>query len=613
MSAFDGRVHPEPCSPYQNDLETSRFTYRDLRNLARASTSTPIRVIALIDFDAFYAQCETVRLGLPRDQPLAVQQWKAIIALNYPAKAVGLRRGMSIEAARAKFPELVLQHVATWREGSSSWAYRADVNDHLKTDKAALDPYRLQSRKAFNLIKSKLPPSPVQRVEKASIDEVFCDLSVQVYNMMLERYPELRDWSEEAYGEDSKLPLPPTSLLDWGKSKLVEADGLSQEVVQPDWDDIALKLGSEIVHSLREEIYNQLQYTCSAGIARNKPLAKLAAGHNKPNQQTVVRARSIHQFLSSYEFTKIRGLGGKLGQQIVTAFHTRQVSDLLRVSQKDLSSKIGAESARWTYNVIRGNEYSEVVERTALQSMLTAKTFVPRLTGLEQAEKWLRIFAGDLMGRLHEEDAVSANRRPRVIAFHHHIDGRFGPTRSKQIAIPSSAEITAHLLYTLARELLVQLCEEGPAWPCLGLSMSVSDFELLETGNRQLTTYFTPDTTKPNSSCRSVLGHQSSFTQTNNHNASSTSKRKRDLVDFGGFRSLSAPSNQSPSLPTGPVLRESTELISRSTLSTQKTDKMSESEIGLYRCPNCNEQIMPGDVLEHLDWHVAMELQQADT
>jgi nucleotidyltransferase/DNA polymerase involved in DNA repair len=34
-------------------------------------------VIAHIDLDAFYAQCEMVRLGVPEDKPLAVQQWYA--------------------------------------------------------------------------------------------------------------------------------------------------------------------------------------------------------------------------------------------------------------------------------------------------------------------------------------------------------------------------------------------------------------------------------------------------------------------------------------------------------------------------------------------------------
>jgi len=55
----------------------SQFTYRHLALLASSATSCPLRVIAHIDLDAFYAQCEVVRLGLAEDQPLAVQQWYA--------------------------------------------------------------------------------------------------------------------------------------------------------------------------------------------------------------------------------------------------------------------------------------------------------------------------------------------------------------------------------------------------------------------------------------------------------------------------------------------------------------------------------------------------------
>jgi DNA polymerase eta len=53
----------------------SKFTYKNLANLAQSSTNCPLRVIAHVDLDAFYAQCEQVRLNLPEDQPLAVQQW----------------------------------------------------------------------------------------------------------------------------------------------------------------------------------------------------------------------------------------------------------------------------------------------------------------------------------------------------------------------------------------------------------------------------------------------------------------------------------------------------------------------------------------------------------
>ena len=67
------RCIPSPL--HEGAGRRSRFTYRQLAQLASYSASSPLRVIAHIDLDAFYAQCEMVRLGVPEDKPLAVQQW----------------------------------------------------------------------------------------------------------------------------------------------------------------------------------------------------------------------------------------------------------------------------------------------------------------------------------------------------------------------------------------------------------------------------------------------------------------------------------------------------------------------------------------------------------
>ena len=60
-------------SPGKTRRRRSKFTYKHLSLLSQSSTSCPLRVIAHIDLDAFYAQCEGVRLGIAEDQPLAVQ------------------------------------------------------------------------------------------------------------------------------------------------------------------------------------------------------------------------------------------------------------------------------------------------------------------------------------------------------------------------------------------------------------------------------------------------------------------------------------------------------------------------------------------------------------
>jgi len=52
-----------------------------------------------------------------------------------------------------------------------------------------------------------------------------------------------------------------------------------------DWDDVIMFLAAEMIGEIRREVEEKLGYTCSAGIAKNKMLAKLAAGWKKPNQQ----------------------------------------------------------------------------------------------------------------------------------------------------------------------------------------------------------------------------------------------------------------------------------------------------------------------------------------
>ena len=209
-------------------LKVSRFTHRQLQGLRQGSTATPLRVVAHIDLDAFYAQCEMVRLGTPRDIPLAVRQWDSLIAINYAARPFGINRLINVAEARKLCPDLVLQHVATFREGEGGrWAYRDDSFRNISTDKVSLDPYRAQSRKILQTMKEALATwgandtevetqTPKQELsavlEKASIDEVFIDLSPLIYRALLQRYPELRIATQED-NRDAELPIPPTTAL----------------------------------------------------------------------------------------------------------------------------------------------------------------------------------------------------------------------------------------------------------------------------------------------------------------------------------------------------------------------------------------------------------------
>ena len=554
-------------------MDTSQYTHRDLDELKKFSPTSPLRVIALIDFDAFYAQCEIVRLGLPSSTPLAVQQWNAIIALNYPARESGLKRGASIDEARRLCPDIVLQHVATWREGETTWAYRPDVTKHMATDKSALDPYRLRSRKCFEFIRSLLPEEPIQKVEKASIDEVFLDLSAQVHQIMLRQFPELAEQPDDL---EQYLPLPSfSSLLDWEDDHVVDIEKADP---RPDWDDIALNIGAGIIRRIRAEVLTHSGYTCSAGIAHNKVVAKLGAGFKKPNRQTVIPAQATCNFLANQivKLTKIRGLGGKLGQQVIDAFGSDRVDDILRIPIKDLEAKLGKESGYWVYNVIRGRETSIVTSRLVVQSMLSAKTFVPSVGSFEQAMKWLRIFAADLMGRLNELQSEYP-RQPTVVTLHHHINGRFGPTRSKQATIPSGSKVDEMAIFAWSKSLLRQICDEGVAWPCASLSVSISGFQPLVMRNHRITSFFTTDS-----------ANKKRLSDAYEEDENERQELKKIRTEGGHETSLEETKSASASSRKDGV----------GSLRTKLHDLQAEN-ISSYECPKCNQSVQASQVLEH--------------
>lgn len=420
-----------------------------------------------------------VRLGTPEDTPLGVQQWQGLIAINYPARKFGLNRHVTPVEAKKLCPEIVLQHVATWKEGDEQWQYHENAAAQIATHKVSLDPYRRESKKILAMVKETLAPAPLQRVEKASIDEVFMDLSAQCHSILLDKFPELR--GPAPYDDLTEhLPRPPTTAIDWNTDHMIDLDEQHAEDDDPDWDDIVFSIASNIIRNVRETVRAKLGYTMSGGISRNKMLAKLGAGYKKPNQQTVIRNRAVQQFLSDFKFTKIRNLGGKLGDEIVAMFNTDTVGDLLKVPLESMR-KLGDDTGSWLYNTIRGEDSSEVSIRTQIKSMLSAKSFRPSINSFEQGARWLRIFAADIFSRCVEEGVLENKRRPKVITLHHRQGSK---TSSRQSPIPQGKPLTEEILFELAKNLLAQVVVDGRAWPCGNLSLSVGGFEDGITSNK---------------------------------------------------------------------------------------------------------------------------------
>jgi len=628
----------QPSSPlFEGTRRKSRFTYRNLAHLASYSTACPLRVVAHVDLDAFYAQCEQVRLGLAVDQPLAVQQWfdhippvtisftdmplrEGLIAINYPSRKFGLTRMISPTEAKKLCPHIILQHVATWKEGDEKWAYHDDAAKNIATHKVSLDPYRLESRRILECIKEALPAN-LQKIEKAGTDEFFLDLSAQVHSILLERYPELR--GPAPYDDPTEyLPLPSSTVLDWQADALVDLDVEQTEEVDPDWDDFAMLVGSEIVRDVRAIVWDKLKYTVSGGIAQNKMLAKLGSAYKKPNQQTVVRNRAVQQFLSDFKFTKIRGFGGKLGDQISSTFSTEMVKDLLVVPVEQLKQKLGDETGTWVYQVIRGIEYSEVNARTQIKSMLSAKSFRPSINSVEQALRWIRIFVADIFTRLIEEGVLENKRRPKTMNLQHRHGGQVS---SRSTPIPQGKKLDEAVLFDLAKALMQQIIAEGNVWPCANISMSVSGFEEGLTGNMGIASFL-------------VKGNEAKALNTardaNIPSGSDRPDKRRRTGSPGGIQRFlltgdtteEHDDNSKVSTPERESLVDEniiTELNGNSTLTStyeMKSNDGTNSSLVFhqhlmtdYVCKRCNTSLETAEDLQsHQDWHFAKDLQDGD-
>lgn len=407
-------------------LSKSAFTIKDLIDLndPKLSYKLNLSVIGFIDLNAFFAQCEQIRLGLDDDAPVVCAQWQSLIAVSYPARKFGINRMDTIQSAKKKCPKLIIAHAAAFKKGEDHWLYVKGLPDQT-VYKVSLDPYRRESRKIIKILKE-----GCDMVEKASVDESYMDFGRLVYLKILSFFPFLQDLVRE-HNPDTYLPPIPKTLpesLYWVGDiyKTPEEDawfsesqaGAEPKPVINDWDDICLVIGSQILYDLRNRVFKDLGYTTSGGLARNKRLAKLAGGFIKPDMQTIVRNKLIHRFLNNFELIDITGMGGKTGDVILSKFDVPgDINSIKFLREHFLLDQLKQELpndhplAERVFNLVRGNYIEELVLRTSVKSMMSRKNFLVNafVDNIYDTCDWLKVFVGDLYSRLIELDDENLN------------------------------------------------------------------------------------------------------------------------------------------------------------------------------------------------------------
>ncbi|EMG51034.1 DNA polymerase eta, putative [Candida maltosa Xu316] len=441
------QLHTSPQSP-------SQFTYQNLHDLNDPATSylSPLSTIGLVDLNAFFAQVEQIRLGLTDQDPVVCGQWHSLIAVSYAARKYGISRMDTIASAKTKCPNLIIGHAPVYKKGEEYWSY-VDGLPNAANHKVSLDMYRRESRKILRVINEKF-----DLTEKASVDESYIDFGREVFTKLMEYFPELKDVEK-----DQSLPDIPSELplgLYWEGEVIkseqeIADDGEGTEPVIKDWDDVCLVIGSQILLDLRRDIYKELGYTTSAGLARNKLMAKLAGGFKKPDDQTIIRNSSIKAFLKNFELTDITGMGGKLGDSLINQLevppqaHTiSYIREHFTLEQLKEEIKDDVDLAVKLYHIVRGMYAMELTQRMEVKSMTSTKNFTfDAVANLEDAYGWIKVFSGDLHNRLVDLDNENLElsltkmetkeknviRRPKTLSIGVVFPNRIRQTRQLQI------------------------------------------------------------------------------------------------------------------------------------------------------------------------------------
>lgn len=435
MSILDPSIPPAKLNASPLPL---KFTLNDLHILQDVllAYKLPLAVIAHVDLNAFYAQCEQLRLGKSIDDPVVCAQWQSLIAVSYAARKYGIGRMDTLQSALEKCPGLVVGHAAVFKKGDTHWQYLKEAPDQ-GIHKVSLDPYRRELRKIFKVMLRECDSA-----EKASVDECYLDMSRLVLGEARKRFPVLDSVFEKPANSSEKLPQVPGADdpgydgLSWtgriyeteDEAKVAELDQHSQGSskrdncrIPPniaDWDDLFMLIGSMHLYRIRKCVYDELSFTTSGGLSNTKTIAKLAGGFNKPDFQTVIRPSLIYNFLKNFELADFTLMGGKAGEVIVEKLgvppeqnsitYIRDNYTLDEIKKMMPSDELLMEKV---YELVRGINKQEMKPRTVVKSMMSRKNFLPRrpVKTMADAYDWIKVYIGDLYGRLIELDDENMN------------------------------------------------------------------------------------------------------------------------------------------------------------------------------------------------------------
>ncbi|KAL7566714.1 hypothetical protein ACA910_017770 [Epithemia clementina (nom. ined.)] len=270
------------------------------KELSEAIGKQPNRsTCVVVDMDMFFMACELLTRPDLVDKPACVGG-SMITTSNYVARRYGVRSAMAGWIGDKLVEELSggkekLIHV------KSNFALYKEKSLVVKTVLAEYDP----------------------TLSMHSLDEAFLDLAPYLALKMAKNWSHEQIRNELQKNSTESTTRNQSTLHDWEESQTTLASF-------PAW--LCRQHASEVIEQMREKVKKETGgLTCSAGLAPNFLLAKIASDQNKPNGQCIVDSshEQILQFLHPLPTRKVSGIG-RVTEKTLRAFGIKTVEQLYK-------------------------------------------------------------------------------------------------------------------------------------------------------------------------------------------------------------------------------------------------------------------------------------------
>lgn len=189
--------------------------------------------------------------------------------------------------------------------------------------------------------------------------------------------------------------------------------------------------------AVRRRVKEELGLACSAGVAPNKFIAKVASDEAKPDGLLVVRAGEVAEFLEPLAVGKLWGAGEKT-VEVLARLSIKTVGDILTTPPIVLSRLLGDSQAEHLSHLARGSDDRVVVPYEAPKSISHEETFGRDIDDEEELLREILALSHKVGARLR-----ASGYRARTVVLKIRLASFTTMTRSKTLQAPTdlAAEI----------------------------------------------------------------------------------------------------------------------------------------------------------------------------